>query len=74
MFFMLEFCLENSGLPCDSVVKTLCAMQEMDVQSLGRKDPLKEGMAALSSIRTWENPTDRGAWLALIHGVAKSQT
>ena len=22
----------------------------------------------------WENPTDRGAWRATVHGVAKSQT
>ena len=35
------------------MIKNPCAMQEVDVQSLGREDPLKEGMAAHSSIRAW---------------------
>ena len=30
--------------------------QEMQVQSLGREDPLKEEMATLSSILAWRNP------------------
>ena len=28
-------------------------------------------MATHSSILAWENPTDRGAWWATAHGVAK---
>ena len=36
-------------------------MQETWVQSLGWEDPLEE-------------PMDRGAWQAIVHGVAKSQT
>ena len=38
------------GFPCGSVVKTLPAVQEMEVQSLGQEDPLEEGIATHSSI------------------------
>ena len=31
-------------------------MQEMGVESLGREDPLEEGMANYSSILDWEIP------------------
>jgi len=37
-------------------------MQKMPwVQSLGREDPLEEGIATHSSILALENPMDRGA-------------
>ena len=49
-------------------------MQETQVRSLGQEDPLEEEMATYSSILAWENPMDRGAWKALVHGVSKSQT
>ena len=44
-------------------------MQETWVQSLGREDPLEEGMAAHSSILAWRIPMDGGAWraTALVH-------
>ena len=45
----------------------------MWVQPLGQEDPLEEEMATHSSILT-DNPMDRGAWWATVHGVAKSQT
>ena len=48
------------------------AMQKTWVQSLGWEDSLEEGMAAYSSILAWRIPTDRGAWWAADHGVAKS--
>ena len=48
-------------------------MQGMQVQSLGREDPLEKEMATHSSILAWE-PTDRGVWWAIVRGVAKSQT
>ena len=35
---------------------------------------LEEGMATHSSILAWKNPMNRRAWLATVHGVAKSQT
>ena len=34
-------------------VKNLLAMQETGVQSLGREDPLEEGMTTHSSILAW---------------------
>ena len=41
------------------MVKNLPAMQETQIQSLGRKDPLEEGMATHSSILAWEIPGQR---------------
>ena len=51
------------GFPGDLVSKESPAMQETWVRSLGREDPLEEGMATHSSILA-ENPMDRGAWWA----------
>ena len=49
-------------------------MQETWVQSSGPEDPLKERRAAHCSILSWENPMDRGAWRATVHGVTKIWT
>ena len=38
------------------VVKNPSAVQETQVQSLGREDPLEKGMTTLSSILAWEIP------------------
>ena len=38
------------------MVKTLPAMQETWVRSLGQKDPLEKGMATHSSILDWRIP------------------
>ena len=38
------------------MVKNLPAMQETQVQSLGREDPLEKGMAIHSSILAWRIP------------------
>ena len=38
------------------MVKNLLAMQETQVQSLGREDPLEEGMVTHSSILAWRLP------------------
>ena len=48
--------------------------KEMWVLSLGWEDPLEKVMATHSSVLAWRIPTDRGAWQATVHGVAKSQT
>ena len=48
--------------------------QETQVQSLGWRDPLEKEMATHSSISCLENPMDRGAWWATVHGVTKSWT
>ena len=49
------------------MVKNPLAMQETQVRSLGQEDLLEEGMAT-------HNSMDRGAWWAIVHGVAKSWT
>ena len=56
------------------MVKNLPAMRETWAQALGWEDPLKESMAAHSSILAWRIPMDRGAWQPIVPGVAKSQT
>ena len=57
------------------VVKSLPAMRETWVQSLGRKDPLEKEMATHSSILSqriaW---TDEPHGRATVHMVTKSQT
>ena len=53
-------------------VKNTLAMWETLVQSLGWKDPLKEGMSTHSCILAWTIPMDRGAWWATVHGVTES--
>ena len=52
------------------MVKNLPGNQEMQVQSLGQEDPLEEEMATHSRILAWET-LDRGAWWAVVHGVAE---
>ena len=47
-------------------------IQEMQVASLGLEDPLEEEMATHFQYSCLENPTDTGAWWAIVHGVAKS--
>ena len=55
-------------------VKNLPAMQETQVPSLGREDPLEKGMATHSSILAWRIPWTEELGGATVHGVAKSQT
>ena len=54
------------------MVKKLPAVQETQAQYLGQEDPPEKGMATHSSILTWENPMDRGAWRATVYGIAES--
>ena len=49
-------------------------MQETQVLSLGKEDPLEKEMATLSSILAWKYPMDGGGWWATVHGVTKSRT
>ena len=42
--------------------------------SLGREEPLEEGMATHSSILAWRIPMDRGALGATVHKVTESWT
>ena len=55
-------------------VENLPAMRETWVPSLDWEDPLEESMAAHFSTLAWRIPMNRGAWWAIVHGIAKSQT
>ena len=56
------------------LVKNPPAMQETWVQSVGGDDPPGEGNGTPLQCSCLENPVDRGAWCATVHGVTKSQT
>ena len=53
--------------------ETICNAGDLG-WSLSQEDPLEKGMATLSRYSSLENPMDRGAWEATVHGVAKSRT
>ena len=53
-------------------VKNLPAVRETQVQSLGWEDPPGEGNGNPLQYSCLENPVDRGAWRAIVHGVTKS--
>ena len=55
-------------------VKNLPAMQETQVQSLGREGPLEQGHGNPLQYSCLENPMDRGAWWATVHRLTKSLT
>ena len=48
--------------------------QQMWVQSLGLEDPPGGGNSNPLQYFCLENSMDRGAWQAIVHGIAKSQT
>ena len=54
-------------------VKNMPAMLETWIQ-LPWEDPMAEGTGNLLQYSFLENPMDRGAWWAVVHRVAKSQT
>ena len=58
----------------DQTVKNLSAVQETQVRSPVWEDPLEEGNGSPLQYFRLENPTDRGAWRAIVHGIAKSWT
>ena len=58
------------------MVKNLPTVQETWVQFLSREDPLEKEMATHSSTLangelSVENPIDRAAWQATVHGVTR---
>ena len=55
-------------------LKRLPAMQETWVRSLGLGRSPGEGNGNPLRYSCLENPMDRGAWWATVHGVAKSRT
>ena len=54
-------------------VKSLPAMQETQVQSLGREDLPEKEMATHSSILAWKIPWTEEPGGASVHGVTKSR-
>ena len=56
------------------MVKTLPAMQETWVQSLGWEDPLEKEMVTQLRYSCLENPTDRGAWWATVHRIDRKES
>ena len=52
------------------MVKSLPAMPEAQVQSLGQEDPLQKDGNPLQ-YSCLGNPMDRGTWWAKVHGVKK---
>ena len=48
--------------------------QETQVRSLGREDSPGGGHGNPLQYSCLENPMDRGAWWATVHGVSKNQT
>ena len=74
--FMLGSAIYSSpqvNSPVAQMVKNLPAMQETRVQSLGWERSSGEENGNPLQHTCLENPTDRGAWQATVHGVAKSQ-
>jgi len=47
---------------------------DMRVQLLDLEDPSGEGSGKPLQYSCLENPMDRGAWQAIVHGVAKNWT
>ena len=62
------------GFPDISDGKESAFNEGDQVQSLGQKDLLEEGMVTHSSVLAWRILMVRGAWQAPVHGVAQSQT
>ena len=58
------------GLLIAQSVKHLPAMQETHVQFLSREDPLERKWQP-TPVFFRENPVDRGAWWATVHGVTR---
>ena len=55
-------------------LKSLPAMRETWVRSLGQEDSPGEGNDNPLQYSCLENPMDGGAWWATVHRVAKSRT
>ena len=53
------------------MVKSLPAMWETQVRSLGQEDPLEKEMATKLQYSCLENPIDGEAWWATVHGLKR---
>ena len=63
--------ISKLGFPGGSVAKNPPAMQETQVWSLRREDPVEKEMVIPLQYSCLENPLDRGAWQATAHRVTK---
>ena len=68
-----SYFLCHLGNPCGLVVKNLPAMQETQVRSLSREDPLEEEMVTHSSVFAWRIPWTEELGEIQSMGVTKSQ-
>ena len=71
---ILNVTLADTGFPGAQRLKRLPGMWETWVRPLGREDPPGEGNRNPLQYSCLENPMEGGAWLATVHGVAKSWT
>ena len=69
--FLLFLPRERGPIFVGSVVKNTFAMQETGVWSLGLEDSLEGGNGNPLQYSCLEDPTDREAWWATVHGVEK---
>ena len=53
------------------MAKNLPAMQETQIRSQGQEDSLEKEMGNPLQYSCLENPMDRGAWWATVHGVTR---
>ena len=79
IWLMAEACLEfiptcQQTFPVAQTVKCLPTMQETQVQSLGREDPLEKEMATHSSTLDWKIPWAEEPGRLQVHGVTKRLT
>ena len=56
------------------LVKSLLAVRETQVQSLGCEDPMEKEKDTPLQYSCLGNPMDRGDWWATVHGVTESDT
>ena len=68
------WCNPPMGFPGGTSGKECLPMQETRVQSLGWEKSPGEGNGNALQYSCLDNPIDRGAWQAPVHGVTKSET
>ena len=68
---MIFFFFYFSGLPWWLSGKESSCQCRRQFPSLGGDNPLEKEMAAHCSVLAWDNPMDRRAWQAAVHGVTK---
>ena len=62
--------MTDGGATVKKILPPIAGDVRCNVRSLSQEDPLEEGMATHSSILAWR----RGAWMAAVHGITKTQT